>query len=201
MENLIRLTVKSTHFYLVDCLGGKLLVDAGWELPAFTAQLKQYRVPVSAIRYVMFTHHHPDHAGLVQDIRNLSGAKLIIHEKQIPYLENLRAFYAKKGGYTPIRVEKTDLISPSRSALRAIGIQGQIVETPGHSDDSISLALDNHSAFIGDLTSPDFVEPENESTIRKSWRKLLDLGVETFYHSHTDPIPAERIRRSLASQG
>lgn len=197
MDSLITLTVNSTHFYLIDCKGGKLLVDAGWSLEQFTGQLKAYHIPVTAIRYVMFTHHHPDHAGLVQNIKDLSGARLIIHEKQIPFLENLRAYYQKKGGYTPIRVENSDLVSPSRTVLQSIGVSGEILETPGHSDDSISLALDNGAAFIGDLTASELVLPENEIYVRKSWKKLLDHGAKWFYHSHTGPIPAERIIKSL----
>lgn len=197
MHPLITLTVNSTHFFLIDCHGGKLLVDAGWGLAQFTSQLKAQRVPVNSIRYVMFTHHHPDHAGLVQNIKDLSGARLIIHEKQIPFLENLRTYAEKKGGYTPIRVEKTDLINPSRADLKSIGVYGEIIETPGHSDDSISLALDNGAAFIGDLTAPEMASPENEIVLRESWKRLLDHGAQWFYHSHTDPFPAERIIKSL----
>ena len=32
IEPMLTLTVNSTHFYLVDCRGGMLLFDAGWEL-------------------------------------------------------------------------------------------------------------------------------------------------------------------------
>jgi glyoxylase-like metal-dependent hydrolase (beta-lactamase superfamily II) len=198
MTALITLTVKSTHFYLLDCRGGKLLVDAGWELAQFTAQLKAFKVPLADIRYVMFTHHHPDHAGLVQNIKNLSGARLIIQPSQVPYLENLRALYAKKGAaFEPIRVEKNDLVGPARAALRAIGISGEIFATPGHSDDSFSLLLDSGEAFIGDLTAPELAGEESAALIRASWQTLLDHGARVFYHSHTAPIPAERIRTAL----
>lgn len=199
MENIITLTVSSTHFFLIDCKGGKLLIDAGWTLQQFISQMKAYKVPFSDIRYVMFTHHHPDHAELVQSVRNLSGAKLIIHEKQIPYLENLRTYAEKKGKgvYEPIRVEKDALISPTRDALLSIGIHGEIVKTPGHSDDSISLVLDSGAAFIGDLQPPGYAEPESDAVMRASWQNLIDLGARMFYHSHADPIPVERIQALL----
>lgn len=199
MDYLVTLTVNSTHFYLVDCQGGKLLVDAGWDLPSFSAQMKARQVAPTAIRYVMFTHHHPDHAGLAQDIKDLCGAKLIIHPLQIPYLKNLRGYYAKKGGYTPIRIEKGDLVGPDRAALAAIGVQGEIVETPGHSPDSISLALDSRAAFIGDLPAPDLVPPESYEATAASWKKLLGMGVERFYHGHAGLISAERVRAALAA--
>lgn len=198
MNNLITLTVNGTHFYLVDCKGGKLLIDAGWTLPQFTAQMKAYQIPFSSIRYVMFTHHHPDHAGLVQNIKNISAARLIIHQKQIPFLKDLQAYYENKGGYEPIQVDKNDLVSPDRAALKAIGIDGELVESPGHSEDSISLALDSQIAFIGDLPSPEFVGEDEYETTCASWRKLIALNVQTFYHSHTDPIPLARIKKHLS---
>ena len=198
VENPLTLTVNSTHYFLVDCQGGKLLVDAGWDLARFTSRLKAYKIPFSAIRYVMFTHHHPDHASLVQNVKQLSGAKLIIHARQIPFLADLGRYYEKKGGYEPIRVEKADLISPDRAALASVGIQGEIVETPGHSDDSVSLVLDSGAAFIGDLPWPEYAAPENASAVLESWGKLVSRGAKVFYHSHTAPIPVERIKALLS---
>lgn len=198
MENIIALTVNSTHFYLIQLKQGKLLVDAGWGLAQFTSQLKTYKIPFSDIQYVMFTHHHPDHAGLIQNVKYLSGARLIIHEKQIPFLQELSIYYEKKGGYEPIRVEKDDLISPYRAQLHAIGINGEIVETPGHSEDSISLALDSGAAFIGDLPSPDLAALGNSEIISESWKKLLSRNIQIFYHSHTKPIPAYQVKNLLS---
>lgn len=192
--NLVTLTVNSTHFYLIDCQGGWLLLDAGWGLAQFNAQLKAFKIPISEIRYVMFTHSHPDHAGLVQDIKTASGAKLIIHEKQIPFLKELQAFIDRKGGYQPIRVEKSDLISPTRAALRSIGVPGEIVETPGHSDDHISLVLDSGEAFTGDLPAPDFARPEAYDQVCASWKRLIAKNARVFYPSHTAPIPVEKIK-------
>jgi endoribonuclease LACTB2 len=200
MENLLTLTVNSTHFYLIDCKGGKLLVDAGWGMGQFAGEMKAHKVAFAEIRYVMFTHHHPDHAGLVQEIKARSGAKLIIHEKQIPFLENLRQYGEKKGGILPVRVEKDDLVSPGRATLQGIGIQGEIVETAGHSDDSISLVLDSGAAFIGDLAAPEFSSPESYDQTRESWERLLERNVKTFYHSHAGMIPAERIREALGRE-
>jgi glyoxylase-like metal-dependent hydrolase (beta-lactamase superfamily II) len=198
MENILRLTVRSTHFFLIDGPKGKLLVDAGWDWAEFAAQLKAYQVAVTDIRYILFTHHHPDHAGLVQQIKELSGARLLIHACQIPFLSELEAYAAKKGGIKPIQVGKNDLVSPNREDLARIGFKGEIVETPGHSDDSISLVLDSGVAMIGDLALPGFVGEEQLGLICASWTRLLEKGVTRFYHSHTDPIPAVQSRQAIA---
>jgi endoribonuclease LACTB2 len=197
MPNLVTLTLSSTHYYLIDCLDGKLLVDTGWagSLNRFTGELKRFKISLSEIHYLMITHHHPDHAGLTQEIKDASGAKLLIHEKQIPYLEDLAAFYQDHGGYTPIRVEKNDLVlRPSnRAVLQSIGLQGEVLETPGHSDDSVSLVLDGSMAFIGDLTPPMMATEENIAILNESWGRILALKPKTIYPAHANPFPAEQI--------
>jgi glyoxylase-like metal-dependent hydrolase (beta-lactamase superfamily II) len=194
VDPLITLTVNSTHFYLTGCTGGWLLVDAGWDLASFTRQLKAKRIAPGDIRYVMFTHHHPDHAGLAGEILELSGGRLIIHEVQIPYLDDLHAFLKKKGPFTPLRVDKTTLVSPDRAALERIGVAGEIVETPGHSPDHISLVLDSRIAFTGDLPPPEYTAQEAYREVCQSWKKLLERGVEWVYPSHTARAPVAAIR-------
>ena len=76
---------------------------------------------------------------------------------QIPFLENLKTFQAEKSVYRAIRIDASDLVlrGSNRADLYGVGIQGEIIETPGHSDDSVSLVLDSGLAFIGDLQLPD----------------------------------------------
>jgi endoribonuclease LACTB2 len=76
----------------------------------------------------------------------------------------------------------------SRQFLATIGIQGQIVATPGHSGDSATLVLDDGAAFIGDLPHP-MVE---EEVTRRSWDKLRNLGAKTIYAGHVPPFPMPR---------
>lgn len=202
MENLVTVTIRSTHYYLVDARAGKLMVDAGWPgtLPELTRQLKRHDIEMGQIRYVMITHHHPDHAGLAQEIKQACGARLIILEKQIPFLEQLHAFYAEKGGYLPVRVEADDLVlkTANRAALSRIGVQGEIVETPGHSDDSVSLVLDSGMTFTGDLHPPDFVLEEARAVTCESWKKLLRLNARMIYPAHGNPFPVDNLTSSLS---
>jgi len=201
LENLVTITIRSTHYYLVDTGAGMLMVDAGWagSLPALESQLRRYNLDLTQISYVMLTHHHPDHAGLAQEIKQASQARLIILENQFPFLEELSAFYAGKGEYVPIRVEADDLVlkGENRADLARIGIQGVIVETPGHSDDSVSLALDSGMVFVGDLHPPNFVTDEAREVTCQSWKKLLRLNPRTVYPAHGNPFPIEAIRGSL----
>lgn len=182
-----------------------LMVDAGWAgtLPALTSELKRYKISLSAIRWLMITHHHPDHAGLAQEIKKASGARLVIHEIQIPYLTNLSAFYQQKdrqgARYIPLQLEPDDLIIKAghRNLMRQLGIQGEVIETPGHSDDSVSLVLDSGSAFVGDLSLPFMAEDENAEQVRASWKSLIQRVAQTIYLAHAQPFPVSQILSHL----
>ncbi len=181
------------------------MVDAGWvgSLPVLKSQLRAYRIDPSEIKFVLITHTHPDHAGLAQEIKQMAGARLLIHEKQIPFLLQLEASFKGKGGYVPIVVEPRDVVltAANRPVLERLGIRGEVLETPGHSDDSVSLVLDSGLCFIGDLHLPQYASDEAAALLsRASWQKLLDHRVQVFYPAHGEPLEAEVVDRALSSR-
>ncbi len=198
---MLTITYDSTHYYLINCSGGYLQVDSG--MPGtyreYVKLLERYDIPLKSIKYLLFTHHHPDHAGIIQELKNGAGAKLIIHEAQIPYLENLKKLYENRQGYVPIYVSSQDLVftDNSRELLRSIGVQGEIVQTPGHSEDSISLALDEGQAFVGDLHLPYYGTGENYEQTCESWRKLIQLNVKMVYPAHGNSFSIQQVIQAL----
>lgn len=70
--------------YLVKSSDGSLLIDTGWNtdqsFEALTRQLAEAGVTLSDLKYIVITHVHPDHYGLVGRLAKLTPAKLIIHE-------------------------------------------------------------------------------------------------------------------------
>jgi glyoxylase-like metal-dependent hydrolase (beta-lactamase superfamily II) len=72
----------------------------------------------------------------------------------------------------------------SRSLLASIGILAEIVPTPGHSDDSVSLLLDGGSVFTGDLTPPAFIGMEDPTVVSTSWQRLRERGATLIYPGH-----------------
>ena len=65
-----------------------------------------------------------------------------------------------------------------------VGIAGEIVHSPGHSDDSISLILDTGVAFTGDLLSPTMVADDARQTVAESWERIRALHVRQIYPGH-----------------
>src|SRR5512146_3297431 len=141
--NILNVGYDSTNYYLIDCNAEKLLIDCGWPgtLPKFMAQLKRKGVSIQEIKYLLVTHFHPDHAGLTQELKN-QGIKLILMEGQINFIAPFGDFFKGKNfPYVEI-AQNGDLIlkfEDSRKFLAGIGIAGEIISTPGHTDDSVTL--------------------------------------------------------------
>lgn len=189
---IINLIYKLTNCYLLESNCGWVMIDAGWPdtLPQLLHLLKQHDVQISDIKYLIVTHFHPDHAGLAQDLKDF-GMKLILHENQIPFIDRLNSFFKKnpKSNYKDITAENNIVVSSveSRKLLKSLGIDGEIIETPGHSDDSISLIVDKYCAFTGDLPEFFLMEAYNDQTIKDSWKLVQDYNVKKIYPAHGNP--------------
>jgi glyoxylase-like metal-dependent hydrolase (beta-lactamase superfamily II) len=64
----IRLT--KTNCYLVSIDKGYLLVDTGYEEDKikFFKELSKLQIEIIQIKFLFLTHHHDDHAGLLNDL-------------------------------------------------------------------------------------------------------------------------------------
>jgi glyoxylase-like metal-dependent hydrolase (beta-lactamase superfamily II) len=184
--NIINVGYDSTNFYLLEIKGGKLLIDCGWPgtLPKLMAELKRKGVSVNEIKYLLVTHFHPDHAGIAQELKKL-GIKLILLENQIDFIAPFREYFQGKNlPYVEI-TQNDNLVlkfADSRNFLAGIGIAGELLSTPGHSDDSITLILDEGFAFVGDL-HPAFMASEDQVT-RESWDKIYKHKVTKIFPAH-----------------
>ena len=71
----------------------------------------------------------------------------------------------------------------TRAFLLQLGIAGEIIPTPGHSDDSITLILDEGFAFIGDLP-PRFMVPDDNLRAKESWDKIYAHKITRIFPAH-----------------
>jgi len=185
--NIINVGYHSTNYYALDAKGGKLLVDCGWPgtLLQFTAEMKRKGLAPTGIKYLLVTHFHPDHAGLVQEFKDL-GAKLILLENQVDFVPLLKGLVKTQSvPYTEIRLDDNFILKfeEARKFLLSIGVAGEIIPTPGHSDDSITLILDEGFAFTGDLP-PRFIVPEEDLVTRESWDKIYQHKITRIFPAH-----------------
>ncbi len=185
---IVNVGYRSTNFWVVSQGTNRLLVDLGWPgtMGTMRASLERAGVPLSEIRYGLATHYHPDHAGLAQELK-IAGVPLLMIDVQVALAPMLATIVKPTDGYVPVTMHDNVTISceESRSKLASIGFSGEIVHTPGHSDDSVSLVLDDGSVFTGDLTPPSLaVDEEQLAVIEGSWQRLRERGATRIYPGH-----------------
>ncbi len=184
---IVNVGYRSTNYWVISAGRSRLLVDLGWpgSMGKMRANLKRMDVPLYEIRYGLATHYHIDHAGLGQELKQ-AGVPLLVVDVQVEAIPLMKTWVKPQDNYVEITPHDNTIIScaESRSLLTKMGIDGEILHTPGHSDDSVSLLLDDGSVFIGDLTHPTFIGKENPDVVAASWRLLHERGAKRIYPGH-----------------
>lgn len=188
--NLTNLSFRSTNYYAIDIEGGKFLVDCGWpgRMGEFLSVFRRKGIDPKEIRYILVTHFHMDHAGLVQELKNL-GATLILMESQTGFPQQLADFLRPKNeGFLEIQEAGNLLLefSESRAFLARLGLAGEIIPTPGHSPDHVTLVLDNGWVFTGDLPPRALVTPE-QAELQASWDRIYQRRITRIHPAHGNP--------------
>lgn len=184
---IVNVGYRSTNFWVVSAGRSRILVDLGW--PGMVGELlhalQRADIPLAEICAGFATHYHMDHAGAAQDLK-ARGMPLWVFEEQVAAIPLMRRHVKPRDHYTEIVADGNVVLScgESRGRLAALGISGQVVHTPGHSDDSVSLVLDSGECFTGDLTLEAMVGDEDPAVVAESWARLRALGATTVYPGH-----------------
>ena len=186
---MIRLKYGNTNTFLIGDSRGYLLVDTDYAgtLPAFYKALKQNDIRVKDIQYIMATHYHPDHMGLISELVE-QGVRLLLMDVQKAHVHDSDEIFARdKILYTPIDETQAVIVSceASRDFLSQMGIPGEIVRTPSHSEDSVSVILDDGDCFVGDLDPSEYLEAyEENSKLKDDWERILSFQPKRIFYSH-----------------
>jgi glyoxylase-like metal-dependent hydrolase (beta-lactamase superfamily II) len=184
--NIVNVGYDSANYYVLAGDRPLLLIDTGFPrtMGKLDRACQRMDIACADIPYLLCTHYHPDHAGLAQELKQ-TGMRLLVLELQVPFVPLLRDIMKPLDRYVDITLDDNIVvkIADSRDFLAGLGLQGQIVHTPGHSDDSVSLVLDTGEAFTGDLGHP-LMLMEPGTTTGASWQTLHDLGATTVYPGH-----------------
>ena len=192
---MIKLKYGNTNtFYIQGCEGGLLFdTDYAGTLPLFYKALKQNNIRVKDIGYVLASHYHPDHMGLIGELQE-QGVKLLLIDIQKEFVHFSDNIFARdKLRYTPVDDTDATMISckESRSFLSSIGIHGEIIHTPSHSEDSISLIMDNGDCLVGDLEPSEYIGAyEENSALKADWELIASFHPEIVFYAHK---PEQRI--------
>src|SRR5437899_7811032 len=83
--------LRHVNVYLLRDGEGYTLIDTGLRTDesraALHAGLQAAHVRIDQIRRILITHIHPDHFGLAGELRERSGAELVIHRLEVALME------------------------------------------------------------------------------------------------------------------
>lgn len=182
---MIKLKYGNTNTYFI----GGLLIDTDYAgtLPSFYKALKAAGITVRDIRYVLATHYHPDHMGLIGEL-TAQGVTLLLPDVQRDAVHFSDRIFRRDGlPFLPVNETAAYVIacSESRAFLAELGIAGEIIHTPSHSADSVSLLLDDGSCFVGDLEPYEYLEAyEDNIPLQQDWAQIMQHHPMRICYAH-----------------
>jgi hydroxyacylglutathione hydrolase len=205
---------------------GVVMIDGGAPKKgrAFLKGLDAIGINPEEIQLIILTHAHWDHIGSAAEIKELTGAKVVLHKYEVHWLEeslkpmppgvtvwgkiSTKLFSWTIVPSVHIKPTKVDIaLGKELFPLMEYGISGRIVHTPGHSSGSVSVLLSSGEAFVGDMAMNKFplrlwpgmpIYAENWPMLLNSWQELLKQGVNTVFPAHGDSFSADIIRKKLS---
>ena len=205
-----------SNAYLIVCNQQVILVDTGKKSTynLLKKNIQDVLPANTALNFLVLTHTHFDHCQSAHVLVKDFGCKVFasIHAVDfsqegytpIPGGTNIFSNFIssigqktgkKKFGYAPFTID----FPIDSDSTQMVTSEVQIIQTPGHSRDSISLIVDNEIAIVGDAMFGVFPKsifpPFADDTIqlKKSWKKLLDTKCEVFLPGHGKPISRARL--------
>ncbi len=186
MNEIKELKYGNTRSY---CINNKVLIDTDWAgtLSAFFKCTKENNIKLEEIECLMITHFHPDHMGIAQEISDL-GIQLIVFEEQKDFIHASDHVFEKNKNipFKPIDDKKVCYLpcADSRELFLKLGIEGEVIHTVGHSEDSVSIILDNGIAIVGDLYPLHTISAYNDKRLEESWKAILSHNIKEIYYGH-----------------
>ena len=197
-----------------------ILVDAGYSgrISDFEHLVVENGLKPGDITMIFMTHTHFDHACGLKKLKELTKARVVVNENEAGYLEQgfcplpkgtrwysgIISWLGRNliygiGKFQPV---SPDIITRSKLDLGRYGMEGYIIQTPGHTSGSQSLIIGEY-AFVGDdmfgifrnTIFPPFAD--DVPSLLKSWQEILDTGCRWFYPGHGKVIERGKVEDEL----
>jgi len=209
---------------VVDPAMGATLVDAGGpgSSSAIVGVLAEAGVGMGDLRRIVLTHQDLDHVGSLSALARASGARVLAHEAEAPFIDgSLQPRFAE-----PEVLERRPEFLPVVESLRPTPVDQlltdgerldlaggvRVVSTPGHTPGHLCLYLERSRTLIagdaliahrGRVYGPSVEFSADLAAARRSVLKLAELDVRAIvcYHGGVVDDDANGQLRRLAAAG
>ncbi|NMA02421.1 MAG: MBL fold metallo-hydrolase [Clostridia bacterium] len=166
--------------YLVSCAKTKeaMVIDPGAEGTRILEIIAKNNINV---KYIVNTHGHHDHIGAVKEVKEGTGALILIHSEDAHMLENptknLSTFMGRDS-----KQPKADKLLKDGDSIQIGELNFQVIHTPGHTLGGISLynkekkaCFTGDTLFLGSIGRTDLPGGSYPTIIKSIKEKLLTL--------------------------
>ncbi len=179
--------------------GGKnaVVIDPGGEAPRILAEIRKREL---RIQYILLTHVHFDHMMAATEVREATGAPLLVPKEDADALADPRRSLV---GMLPVAgtVPTPDRLLTEGERIGEGELTLTVLATPGHTPGSVcyrgdGILLTGDTLFAGSVGRTDF--PGGDGTaLRRSLRRLSNLeGEYTVLPGHGPETSLETERRT-----
>lgn len=122
-----------------------VVIDPGDDVSTILKILKRDGL---RLQYIFLTHGHIDHVGGAKDVKDATGAKVLIHREDLFLYEQVH-LQADLFGLPSPPVSHIDIFLEDGMKIGEGGLKCRVIHTPGHTPGSVSLYFSD-KLFTGD---------------------------------------------------
>jgi len=162
VDGVFEVGIGYVNVHLVVTDDGVVLVDTG--LPGRSGKIGQalhgIRRTIGEVRTVLLTHHHADHTGGLAEVRRRSGARVVAHRADVPYITGTERVVVR---HPVVKLVSLTMGTPEPAPVDDIvttdgysPLPGfTALHTPGHTAGHLSFLLDRAGGvlFAGDAAA------------------------------------------------
>lgn len=138
----------SENTYLVydeETMDG-IVIDPGYEAKKIKARADEEGIKIG---YILITHCHYDHIQYLEELREITGAKLVSGNKASINIGDPDINISYGGLGYEISAKKSDIVLSDGEILKFGNTEVKCVYTPGHTNCGVCYIIGN-SVFVGD---------------------------------------------------
>lgn len=131
------------------------------------------------VRNIFLTHGHFDHILVAAQLKDKTGARIVIHKDDVKMLETADDNFYLSIAREPFRRTKADVTLSGGERTMVSDVEAFFLHTPGHTPGSMCIVIDNviftgDTLFKNDIGRTD-LEGGSDLEMKYSLRQLFDL--------------------------
>lgn len=179
----------AANCYIAACPDTRegVVIDPGAEGPQILRAVEDEGIKV---KYIINTHGHVDHVGANAEVREATGAPLLIHREDGEMCRKPHASLSIFAG--KMKLAEPDRLLEDGDVVEVGSLSFQVIHTPGHTRGGICLKVENaiftgDTLFAGSIGRTDLPGGSYRQIIASIKEKILPYPPETLVYPGHGP--------------